>query len=407
MYDNDCIIEKLSNELLIYIFSFLSIKDICNLKETCLRFHNLIGSWDNTIIKGHAPLVTNQISPLFITRCRERFKTKLEKLRVESNWIKGKYKEYSYFHVKKKYMPWLHLDQKFLWFSRGQQIYVYKRSKNFINQTPFKVVYPNGRADVTKFQVKADLLVSGLSDGGVYLQSLKNSDVFCLKSGTSYTYSVDFCSQFVASAHRDNTLKIRFIRNEELLELDDCLSKRVCDRPWCVSFNDDGSRLAIGTSAISDRHRSVSVYDLERFEECVDLENTCKSCGTLDLKWDGPNIIWSCGMDKLKKWDLRVGKVVQEFEDPFHYNLYCLDYDYYNTVMVGTYMNGRVVLWDVRHKQCIQLFFMNSCRGKQQSSPVYSLAFDSVCLFAATDQNLNILNFDSYQSAGKDYKVFI
>lgn len=52
---------------------------------------------------------------------------------------------------------------------------------------------------------------------------------------------------------------------------------------------------------------------------------------------------------------------------------------------------------------------MRTCKGATVNSPVYSLSFDSTYLFAAVDQNLNIMDFSVYGDRQKrDYvKMFV
>lgn len=107
----------------------------------------------------------------------------------------------------------------------------------------------------------------------------------------------------------------------------------------------------------------------------------------LDLKWDGPHTIWSCGYDTcLRRWDLRTGKSEQNFYDPHASVLYCLEYDYCNTVMTGAQSYGRVILWDTRQPRSVQVsnfitiffaitfLFSNKVRQKSTliSSNIYS-----------------------------------
>lgn len=86
-----------------------------------------------------------------------------------------------------------------------------------------------------------------------------------------------------------------------------------------------------------------------------------KGSGILDARWETANIIWSCGYDAcLRRWDLRTGKCEQYWEDPFYSPLYCLDYDDFCTALTGCQSHGRVVLWDTRQKNYVQVIETSS-----------------------------------------------
>lgn len=59
------------------------------------------------------------------------------------------------------------------------------------------------------------------------------------------------------------------------------------------------------------------------------------------------------------RWDLRTGKCVQKFHDAFGASLYCLDYDYCNSVIVGTCLHSRAAIWDIRSEHCVQVRIFN------------------------------------------------
>lgn len=60
-------LSEISTELLIKIFTFVSIKDLYNLKRTCKRFNEIIKKWDHSIVK-RITLVTNQKSENMLSR---------------------------------------------------------------------------------------------------------------------------------------------------------------------------------------------------------------------------------------------------------------------------------------------------------------------------------------------------
>lgn len=148
-----------------------------------------------------------------------------------------------------------------------------------------------------------------------------------------------------------------------------------------------------------------------------------QGAGVLDIKWESPNSLWSCGYDScVRRWDTRTGKCEQILLDPLGATIYCFEYDYYNTIISGTQSNGRVVLWDTRQNRYVQvsltlkltfsilkivfqLYFMESCREK--SSPIYSVSYDPEFLFALSDQYLNVLDFSVFKAVQKDYYSYL
>ncbi|XP_066150216.1 F-box/WD repeat-containing protein 4 [Euwallacea fornicatus] len=414
---SECCFDSLSSELLILIFSFLEVRDLSRLRVTCKRFRDIINAWDNLLIKT-TTVVTNQNSEKFLARCFSKIPTKLEKLRLQNNWSYGMYNEKSLFYVRKKYMPWLKLEKDSLWFSRGSKIFNYKRDKNniivpkanFVLSPQYRQSCVNvgfSSVDVTKFTIRGDILAGGLSDGGVYIQNLVDKNEFIIdKAENTFTCSVDISpdSLVVASGMRNDCFKI-FSLHKDPLELTLIHTQDLGQRAWCVSFCEEKPLFACGTSAGDDGRKSIWIYDTERYTEVLSLKLGHFISATLDMKWDGAHGLWSCGNDcHLRRWDLRTGNCEQKFHDAFGAGLYCLDYDYYNSVMVGTYLHGRAALWDVRSKRCVQLYFMRTCKGSTLNSPIYSLSFDSEYLFAAVDQNLNIMDFSGHEFKQKrDY----
>ncbi|KAF7266897.1 hypothetical protein GWI33_019826 [Rhynchophorus ferrugineus] len=413
-----CVSVRLENVRLIKIHLFI---DLGRLRRTCRRFRDIINCWDKIFLKT-TTIVSNQNSEKFLTRCFSIIPTKLEKLRLQHNWKHGIYIEKSMFPIRKKYMPWIRIDKENLWFSRGHRIFNYKRNKeNIIKSKPNYVLtpkYPRNYSgsgistfDVTRFTISKDILVGGLSDGGVYIQNLeKNFDFYIDKTDNTYTSSVDISPDhiMVASGMRNDCFKIYAVRPDPI-GLTHIHTQELGQRVWCVSYCQDKPLFACGTTAGGPFKKSIWLYDTERYSEILNMKLGHYISSTFDMKWDGPNCLWTCGNDSyLRRWDLRTGQCEQKYHDLFGYSLYCLDYDYFNSIMVGTYLHGRIALWDIRAEKCVQFYFMHGAGGNAINSPVYSLSFDSEYLFAALDQYLNILDFGAYGNRGKhDYiKMF-
>ncbi|XP_018578479.1 F-box/WD repeat-containing protein 4 [Anoplophora glabripennis] len=397
----------LSTELLIKIFHFLDISDLCKLKQTCKRFNEVILSWDYVLLKNIYPLVTNQQSNIFLSRCQQHLSV-FEKIRISKNWKIGRYKEKDLLFVKRRYMPWLYLTDKSVWISRGRNIYCYERFRVNVSRT--KVIF-QGRsiADVGHFQIKNNFIVTGQRDGSMWLTSLQDRKVIfdekeCHESDIN-SVDISLSGDIIVSGSRDNRFKVwRVDYDTDTGALKKSHDQVFYDRVLRVSLSDDQPLLAVGTSGNNYR-ATLFVYDLERILDPVELSASRFGSGVLDLKWDTPHTIWSCGYDTcLRRWDLRTGKSEQNFYDPHASVVYCLEYDYYNTIMTGTQSYGRVILWDIRQPRSVQLYFMGCCKGNgTKNSPIYSLSFDSECLFTATDRNLNVLDFSVYNGVVEDY----
>jgi WD40 repeat protein len=86
------------------------------------------------------------------------------------------------------------------------------------------------------------------------------------------------------------------------------------------------------------------------------LDSEILGAGVLDIKWESPATLWSCGYDShLRRWDLRTGKCEQALGDPCGAAVYCFQYDHFNSIISGTQTNGRVVLWDTRQDNYVQV----------------------------------------------------
>lgn len=65
---------------------------------------------------------------------------------------------------RKKYMPWTHLDKRFLWVSQGKYLKAYRRLKyNILYED--SVIYSlssNSNEDIVRFQIKDRYIICGL-----------------------------------------------------------------------------------------------------------------------------------------------------------------------------------------------------------------------------------------------------
>lgn len=74
------------------------------------------------------------------------------------------------------------------------------------------------------------------------------------------------------------------------------------------------------------------------------------------MKWTDPTNLWTCGYGgDVRHWDIRTGNCEQTFTDPYHDGMYCFEYDQCNTILSGSQTNGRVILWDTRQTNYVQV----------------------------------------------------
>ncbi|CAH1103491.1 unnamed protein product [Psylliodes chrysocephalus] len=410
-------LDKLSTELILKICTYLDIEDLCQLKKVCRRFNEIICFWDNVLCKNvHLAVVTNQLDEVFGLKCYRRL-SNIEKLRISNNWIKGKYFEKAFLSTRKRFIPYLQITNKFLWISRGETIFCYKRLQSTLHvRTPYATLQGKKNIDIVNFQIKNNVLVSGFRDGGISVVKLSNQSCV-LKSQSCHhsdINSVDV-SQYgctVVSGTRENEFKVWNIAQNDSEEV---LKQRYCvllpDLIWKVALSEkNDSKVAIATAGNIYRN-SLFIYDLNRMDTRDELEfdhNTIR--GIFDARWDGYDTLWTVGFDAyLRRWDLRTLKCVKAYLDPCGSSLYCLDLDHHNTILTGAQLHGRVTLWDYRTGHALQMYYMDSCKNQRynKSSPVYSLAFDADHLYTVTDQNLNHLDFSVYNATPKDYSFFL
>lgn len=84
-------------------------------------------------------------------------------MRISHNWRIGRYTEQALLFSPQKYLPCLYMNSQYLWFSRGRCVYCYKRNRVGIDdRSPCYVLHGASTADIRKFQIKDNWLISGL-----------------------------------------------------------------------------------------------------------------------------------------------------------------------------------------------------------------------------------------------------
>lgn len=171
-------LDSLPTEVLIKIFKYLDVEDLCKLKQTCKRFNEIIEKWGHLLTSEIKPLVTNQTHPVIINRYEPNFLilaltnrvifrsarklSHLERLRITKNWQLGVYDEMLLLYSKIKYFPYLQMERDLLWVSREGYIHGYKRNKNGINpRRPVYSLKAKNNADVFRFVKRKNFILSG------------------------------------------------------------------------------------------------------------------------------------------------------------------------------------------------------------------------------------------------------
>ncbi|CAG9855547.1 unnamed protein product [Phyllotreta striolata] len=402
-------LDSLCTELIVKICSYLNINDLCSLKQTSKRYYDVISSWAEVLCKKDPlTVVTNQNNDKFVSNCYRKLH-QWDKYRVSRNWVKGKYTVKCFPISKKRLLPDLKMTDKYLWISRGEHIFCYKRNTEGVDiRNPEAVLLGKRGNDVINFQIKNDMLVSAYGNGSIALcdNPTEGTTLNCELCHDSDINSIDVneAGTMVVSGCREGKLKIWSIvkENELMLDLNNLANVQELTRKVSISdFNNN--EIAVSTRL------ALSLYDLNKLRSPLTLTDLNKNIvGVNDIKWDGLYTFWTCGHDSLvRHWDLRLGRCVKRFLDPCDAALYCLELDQCNTILAGAQSHGRVTLWDSRLREALQIYFTTSNQTVHKSSPVYSLAFDADYLYTATDCNLNFLNFAGYTDNILDHRFFL
>ncbi|XP_047114664.1 F-box/WD repeat-containing protein 4-like isoform X2 [Schistocerca piceifrons] len=329
-------LDNLPSDVLYILFQYCDRATLGRLSQCCKRFNDIVtGIWETLSRKL---IATNQLNDEI---CKRSFRTlrEWEKCQISKNWTNGRFREVCYF------------------------------------------------ASTTR-----DAAICGWSCATGELLFAQTS------SHTSNIDAVDCNGVVLITGSRDRTVKLWTAADdyvwEEHVEID------LDDRVWSIAACTDSPACAVGTAG----HHEVPplhIIDLERPEMTASLEGKYKAgAGILDLHWESPHTLLSAGYDThVRLWDLRTGSNVASWMDPFDAAVYCLATDNLYTILCGTALHGRVQLWDKRHKQSKQIYYMSL----RQSSPVYSLSFDPCQLFAAVDRSVHCLDFTSNKNKMINY----
>ncbi|EFN78176.1 F-box/WD repeat-containing protein 4 [Harpegnathos saltator] len=394
MTDRTLNITAFPSELLIIIFEYCSAFDLVKLTQVCKRFHEIIEKDLIWLKKSHLPLVTNQKSGRFLERCN-RVLCNRSKWRISYNWQYGKYTKKLLHQQYIKVIPKLRMRSHELWWCGNNLLYGFKRTIPFsIDNVIFKCV--NSICDFSTFVLMRDCVITGDSVGALRYWSYDECKrIHVTSAHADDIITMDATSEVILTSSADKTIKVfpAPVKDDELKCYDYYyFSIPITDKVWSIKADVKGTKFAVGTSA--NTIKPLHIYDIEQCVCLMQLNHNWRyGAGILDMVWENPHTLLTCGYDTfIRKWDLRCGKCVNSWADPTDATLYCISSDYNHTMITGTQFNCMAVLWDQRQREYMQLYFMK-CPGNYDKSPIYSLDFDNINLYSATDRYLVELNF--------------
>lgn len=354
------------------------------IREDCVwrRFRRTI-----TIIKDQRENNHDEGEERYYTCETRRLK---DHVRVATNWKKAIYKNYTVLKYRVRQMPWMCMDNHYIWITHKNHIRCFYQKCDGLLQECKKKQLQGHSDDVCHFVSRDDTIVSGSRDKSICgWNALTGEKLFCHPHRhTDEVTSVDFQGDIMVSGSRDSRLKIWSMSQPHNESLRHSIAAQ--DRVWSVAMSPGGCSFASGTAGC----RGISplrLWDLNtgRLSCILDLEHR-NGAGVLDMHYDTPTLLLTGGYDTyVRMWDTRIQQCVIQWEEPYDSAIYCLKSDGHNAIVTGTARYGMVRVWDKRKTQHVQMYYT-----ARDSSPVYSLAFDSAHLYVALDRSIKMLDFN-------------
>lgn len=375
-------------DVLYVIFSFCDVATLGRLSCVCTRFYDFLKQgyvWNR---RSRNILATNQKDG----RVRDRSLHVLqpvEKCWQSVRWKTGRYEEKILLQHRTAYMPWLHLEQDVLWYSKGAVILKFKRLKDGTIGQDVLLTLRGHRDDVGHFVCKNGLVVGGGNDGSLCVWSAKRGSLVHRRwrCSSKAINSVDYSGDIVVTGSQDKTVKVlKLGAHSSTLGYSISISDRVCS----VAILEDRNVLLAGSAGCFGVS-PLQAFDLTSGRLVAALGTRERNgAGVLHIYPESPVELLSCGYDtNIRLWDLRCPvKSVRTWEDPHDSTVYCVTTDHNVTVLSGTCRYGLVRLWDKRMAKSVEMYYV----GKR-NTPVYSLAFDPCYMYVALDRTFNMLSF--------------
>ncbi|XP_078268918.1 F-box/WD repeat-containing protein 4 isoform X1 [Rhinoraja longicauda] len=298
------LLPQLPDDILLLLFSYADAQALGRLSQVCRRFQRLINR--DTLWRSIARVSLNT----GLTRLgRDAFPQIALKERVKAsrNWKHGRCRQEVTLRWKCDLLPWLQLDQQWLYLSQASDIRAYslRRNGTGLRKRPV-AVYTGHQDDVCRFVLNESQVVSGGGDGKIIVYDTCNS--FCTEysAHNQEVNCIDSRGHVIVSGSRDKTARIWSLDSNRLGE---CLHTiRTEDRVWSIAISPTLSSVMTGTACCG--HASpLRIWDLQSGH----LESSLGSdfrrgAGVLDILYESPTVVLSCGYDSyIRQWDTRAG----------------------------------------------------------------------------------------------------
>ncbi|CAB3233461.1 unnamed protein product [Arctia plantaginis] len=418
-------------DILVHIFRKLNTSDLRNVMLTCKTLRDVIKN-DSRIWRSFC-----RNSVVFRDREGNRWYNILtwyNRCRISRNWQNGCYKSKELIRHYTNYMPWLKFyNSEVMLLTIGSELVCHQTDNKGVpicNKRLWKIDVPKvlrqdvRTNDISRFVLKNNLLVCGNRDGCVAVYRLNNilkrpklechikdchDDGLAEVSDVEVIDSRDQLSIVSGSSSSSNLLictlrtgdDARPVQNSNqnvmYIPLQDCIGTK------CLSLNKMADRLAIGLKGNS-QPVLLDVNNAKMLLTAKDTMNHRRS--VRDIQWHDENtVVYVTHSGFLQLMDMRTHQGVYKARDPFQSTLYCVKTDGENAILVGSAEYSRCVLFDARNsRNHVQMYFT-----QRNSSPVYSLDFDSTKLITAVDRGVAVLNFnvDSTSQPCRDYSSHV
>ncbi|XP_072028414.1 F-box/WD repeat-containing protein 4-like [Amphiura filiformis] len=377
------------------IFSYLSIADLGRLAQVC-RSLRVISGHDTVWRKTSECFINVHVDKHIATSTREKenhercFAISIkEQCRISYNWTHGHCQDITLKKFGVHLIPWIQLDDDLLYIAQGCVIkghQVLLKKRGYMRQP--KVNLTGHHRDVCRFAVHGDQVVAGGRDGVVLVWNKETGELLRNLSGCNDEAAcVDMTDDVIIAGTRDGYVKMWNKTSDECRQ-----SLAVQDRVWSIHISPCQSYFASGTSCITNR-QPLKLWDIQSGKMTGMLgQNYRKGAGILDIQWETPSTLLACGYDSfIRLWDTRTSYQTPAltFEEPDNYTFYCMQSDNKYLIASGSSNCGMARLWDKRRVNVMQNIYV----GRNSWSPVYSLQFNTIHLYAALSNGLHVLNF--------------
>ncbi|KAJ6669127.1 hypothetical protein lerEdw1_007936 [Lerista edwardsae] len=182
-------------------------------------------------------------------------------------------------HLPESLMPWMQLDDDYLYLSQAEDIQVWLRPNGTSLQRCPQAVFSGHQEDVCRFVLANDYIVSGGGDGNIVLHKLNESFSFKFLAHEQEVNCVDCQGGIIVTGSRDRTAKVSSLHiysyyvcawkeNWKIHQISTVLTLQV----WSLSPGRAGQ--CLHTIQTEDRVWSIAISPLSSWE---DLEATLES----------------------------------------------------------------------------------------------------------------------------------